>query len=129
MQIDPRDYQVAVERAKADLADAEAAAQASEINVPVENVNTTSQVSSAEADVAGAQAAFAVAQKQADAAARNCRRLKPIAFCANRFGAQPHVLAKDEVSQQIYDQSDAKAKADAAAVESARADVAAPNSR
>ncbi len=30
VQIDPRDYQVAVERAKADLADAEAAAQASE---------------------------------------------------------------------------------------------------
>ena len=36
VEIDPRDYQVAVERAKADLADAEAAAQASNLNVPVE---------------------------------------------------------------------------------------------
>ena len=57
VQIDPRDYQVAVERAKADLADAEAAAQAANLNVPVEDVNATTQVSSSEADVAGAQAA------------------------------------------------------------------------
>ncbi len=40
VQIDPRDYQVAVEHAKADLADAEAAAQASNLNVPVETVNS-----------------------------------------------------------------------------------------
>jgi membrane fusion protein (multidrug efflux system) len=126
VQIDPRDYQVAVERAKADLADAEAAAQASNLNVPVEDVNATTQVSASEADVAGAQAAISAAQKQADAA-----RAQLQAAEANNTRAQADLVryrdlvAKDEVSQQIYDQSDAAAKANAAAVESARADVAA----
>jgi membrane fusion protein, multidrug efflux system len=126
VQIDPRDYQVAVERAKADLADAEAAAQASDLNVPVENVNSTTQVSAAEADLAGSQAAIAAAQKQADAA-----RAQLLAAEANNTRAQADLVryralvARDEVSQQIYDQSDAAAKANAAAVESAQADVAA----
>jgi membrane fusion protein, multidrug efflux system len=126
VQIDPRDYQVAVERAKADLADAEAAAQASNLNVPVEDVNATTQVSASEADVAGAQAAIAAAQKQADSA-----RAQLQAAEANNTRAQAdlaryrELLVKDEVSRQIYDQSDAAAKANAATVESARADVAA----
>ena len=126
VQIDPRDYQVAIERAKADLADAEAAAQASNLSVPVENVNSTTQVSAAEADVAGAQASIATAQRQADAA-----RAQLQAAEANNTRAQTDLVryrtlvAKDEVSQQVYDQSDAAAKANAAAVESARANVAA----
>ena len=126
VQIDPRDYQVAVERAKADLANAEAAAQASNLNVPVQDVNSTTQVSASEADVAGAQAAIAAAQKRADAA-----RAQLQAAEANSTRAQADLVryralvAKDEVSQQIYDQSDAAAKANAAAVESARAGVAA----
>ena len=126
VQIDPRDYQVAVERAKAELADAEAAAQASNLSVPVESVNSTTQVSAAEADVSGAQAAIATAQRQADAA-----RAQLQAAEANNARAQADLVryrtlvAKDEVSQQIYDQSDAAAKANAAAVESVRADVAA----
>jgi membrane fusion protein (multidrug efflux system) len=126
VQIDPRDYQVAVERAKADLANAEAAAQASNLNVPVQDVNSTTQVSASEADVAGAQAAIATTQKQADAA-----RAQLQAAEANNTRAQADLVryralvAKDEVSQQIYDQADAAAKANAATVESARADVAA----
>jgi membrane fusion protein (multidrug efflux system) len=126
VQIDPRDYQVAVEKAKADLADAEAAAQASNINVPVENVNTASMTSVAEANVAGAQAALSAAQQQADAA-----RSQLQAAQANNVRAQADLtryrtlLAKDETSQQIYDQADAAAKANAAAVDSARAGVAA----
>ena len=83
-------------------------------------------MSASEADVAGAQAAIAAAQKQADAA-----RAQLQAAEANNTRAQAdlvryrELLAKDEVSQQIYDQSDAAAKANAATVESARADVAA----
>ena len=126
VQIDPRDYQVAVERAKADLADAQAAAQASNINVPVENVNTTSLTSAAEADVDGARAALSAAQQQADAA-----RSQLTAAEANNVKAQADLvryrtlLAKDEASQQTFDQADAAAKANAAAVQSARAGVAA----
>src|SRR6266704_1094420 len=44
VQIDPRDYQVAVDRAKADYADALAAAQAAQVNVPITSVSTGSQL-------------------------------------------------------------------------------------
>jgi membrane fusion protein, multidrug efflux system len=126
VQIDPRDYQVAVERAKAELADAEAAAQAMNLNVPVVSVSTITQVSASEADVAAAQAAVAAAQQQADAA-----RAQLAAAEANNARAQAdltryrELLARDEVSQQIYDRSEATAKANAAAVEAGRASVAA----
>src|ERR1035438_5618479 len=51
VEIDPADYQVAYERAKADFDDAQAAAVAAGVNVPITSVNTTSQVSAAGADV------------------------------------------------------------------------------
>src|SRR5215468_8366983 len=54
VEIDPADYQVAWERAKADYADAQAAAVAAGVTVPITSVNTSSQVSASEADVASA---------------------------------------------------------------------------
>src|ERR1700730_1395731 len=63
-EIDPRDYQVALDQARASLADARSAAQALEINVPITSVNTSSQTSSAQADVASAQAGVGAAEQQ-----------------------------------------------------------------
>ena len=48
VEIDPRDYQVAVDRAKAELADAEAAAIAAQSNVPITSTSTESGVSAAQ---------------------------------------------------------------------------------
>lgn len=126
VEIDPRDYQVALERAKAELADAEATAQAMNLNVPVETVGTTTQVSTSEANLQAAQAAVNAEARQLDslraqlqqAEANNARAQADVA----RYSA---LLAKDEVSRQVYDQANAAAKANAAAVESARAAVAA----
>ncbi len=126
VQIDPRDYQVARDRAKAELADAEATAQAMSLNVPVETVGTTTQLSSSEADVQSAQAGVTAAQRQLDSARAQLQQAE-----ANNARAQADVarysalVAKDEVSRQLYDQADAAAKANAAAVEGARAAVAA----
>ena len=55
VEIDPADYQVAVEQAQAEYDDALAQASAAGINVPMTNVNTSSQVSGAQAGVANAQ--------------------------------------------------------------------------
>ena len=41
VEIDPKDYQVALEKAQADLADAQATAQSQNINVPITSINTT----------------------------------------------------------------------------------------
>ena len=43
MEIDPKDYEVAVAQAQANLANAEATAQSLNITVPITSVNTTSQ--------------------------------------------------------------------------------------
>src|SRR5215467_5016832 len=68
VEIDPADYQVAYERAKADFQDAQAAAVAAGVNVPITSVNTESQVAATEADVASAQAGIQVSQQQSEAA-------------------------------------------------------------
>jgi membrane fusion protein, multidrug efflux system len=125
VQIDPRDYQVAVDHAKAELADAEATARAASLNVPVESVGTTSQVSSSEAQLAGTQAGVTAAKEQFDAA-----RSQLLEAEANNARAQSdltryrQLVAKDEVSQQVYEQVDAAAKSSAAAVDAARAAAA-----
>ena len=41
-ELDPRDYQVAVENAQASLASAQAAAAAANVNVPITSINTGS---------------------------------------------------------------------------------------
>src|SRR5215471_17667153 len=51
VEIDPRDYQVAVDQARADLANAEATAQSLHIDVPITTTNTSSQLQSTAADV------------------------------------------------------------------------------
>ena len=63
VQIDPKDYQVALDRAQAYYADSLATAQAAQVNVPLTNVNTTAQESSAQADVENARAGIAVARQ------------------------------------------------------------------
>src|SRR6202158_2849713 len=44
VEIDPKDYEVAVEEARANLASAEATAQSMNINVPITSANTSSQL-------------------------------------------------------------------------------------
>src|SRR5690242_11127593 len=54
VQLDPKDYQVALDRAKAELADAEASARAAHVGVPLTSATTTSELANAQAAVAAA---------------------------------------------------------------------------
>jgi membrane fusion protein, multidrug efflux system len=125
-EIDPKDYQVAVDNARADLRVARATAQSLNITVPITSVSTSSQTSSSAADVENASAGIAVAQKQHDAALAQLAQAQ-----ANDVKAQNDVVRykqlvdKQEISAQLYDQAVAAAKANAAAVESASANVTA----
>jgi membrane fusion protein (multidrug efflux system) len=122
VEIDPPDYQVAFDRAKADYEDAQAAASAAGVNVPITDVNTASQISATEADVASARAGIAAARQQFDAAKAQRDEAE-----ANNVKAQndlvryKQLVDKQEISQQQYDQAVAAARADAAAVASAHA--------
>jgi membrane fusion protein (multidrug efflux system) len=122
VEIDPTDYQVALERARADYADAQAQASAAGINVPVTDVSTSSQVSSAQANVVNTQAGISAARQQLDAARAQIAQAE-----ANNVKAQndlvryKQLIDKQEISQQQYDQAVAAAKAGAATVASAKA--------
>jgi membrane fusion protein (multidrug efflux system) len=122
VQIDPKDYQVALDHAKADYANAVATADAARVNVPITDISTSSQVSSARADVENAQAGIAAARQQYEAANAQLAQAE-----ANNVKAQDDLVRyrqlvdKQEVSQQQYDQALAAARASAAAVTAAHA--------
>jgi len=122
VEIDPADYQVAYDRAKADFADAQAAAEAAGVTVPITSVNTTGQVSATEADVASARAGIQVAQQQSQAARAQLQEAEANNVKAqNDLARYKQLVDKQEISQQQYDQAVASSKASAAAVEAARA--------
>jgi membrane fusion protein (multidrug efflux system) len=126
VQIDPKDYQVALDRAQAYYADALATSQAAQVNVPLTNVNTTSQESAAQADVENARAGISAARQQFDAANAQLAQAE-----ANNVKAQNDLVRykalvdKQEISQQQYDQALAAARANAATVDAAKANAAA----
>ncbi|MGC2248720.1 MAG: HlyD family secretion protein, partial [Terriglobales bacterium] len=130
VEIDPADYQIAVERAQAEYNDALAQASAAGINVPMTNVNTSSQVSSAQAGVANAKAAIAAARQQFEAAKAQVAQAE-----ANNVKAQDdlarykQLIDKQEISDQQYDEAVAAAKASAATVQAARASADAANAQ
>ena len=129
--IDPRDYQVALEKARAELATAEADAAVAKVNVPITSTAATSNVSTARGGVAQAEASVDQAQRgiegadarlvtaqarQREAEANATRTAKDV----ERFKG---LLAKDEISQQQYDAAVAAADGARAATDSARSQV------
>ena len=68
VELDPRDFDVRIEQARADLAAAEAAAQAARVDVPIASTTTTSNVTTARGGVAQAKAGVGEAQAGVEAA-------------------------------------------------------------
>jgi membrane fusion protein (multidrug efflux system) len=68
VRIDPRDYEVAVAKAEADLRDAEAALESSRIDIPITSTNTASQLKTATSTRADAAAFVLGSQRQLSAA-------------------------------------------------------------
>src|SRR6185295_14603163 len=126
LQIDPKDYQVAVERARANYADTVAAAKGAQVNVPITSINTGGQMSTAEASVQSARAGISVARQQFDAARAQVAQAE-----ANDVKAQTdlqryqQLVEKQEISRQQYDQAVALAKAGDANVQAAHASASA----
>lgn len=126
VEIDSKDYDVAVQKAQADLANADATAQSLNITVPITSVNTSSQLTFSASGVEDASAGVVAAEKQLAAAHAQVEEAE-----ANNVKAQDDVqrykrlVEKQNVSEQTYDQAIAAAKANAAAVSAARANEAA----
>ncbi|HEY6489918.1 MAG: HlyD family secretion protein [Terracidiphilus sp.] len=121
-ELDPRDYQVAVENAEAALASAQAAAVAAQVNVPITTINTGSNLRSAESDVSGARASIDQAQQQLVAAQARVAQAE-----ANNTKAQSDLarytplVQKDVISKQQFDAAVAAADAAKASLADAKA--------
>jgi len=126
VEIDPKDYEVAVAQAQANLASAEATAQSLNITVPITSVNSSSQLASTASDIVNTNAGIIAAQRQLAAAQAQVEQAQ-----ANDVKAQDDLkrykllVDKKEVAEQIYDQALAAAKSSTAAVAAARANESA----
>jgi len=125
VEIDPKDYQVAVAKAQADLATAQASASALNIDVPISSVDTASQLKFTSSDIENAKAAIAAGEKQVAAAQARILEAKAENVKAQDDVQRYHLLlTKDEVPKQVYDHAVAAAQTDTAAVAAAKAEEA-----
>lgn len=132
VELDPRDYQVAVDKARAELADAEATAVAARSAVPITAATATSGVTTARGGVTQAEGAIAGSEKEVEAARARLTTAQARLREAEANGIKTArdverlrgLLAKDEVSQQQFDSAVAAADAQKAAVDSARSQIA-----
>jgi len=126
VEIDPKDYEVAVAQAQANLANAEATAQSLNITVPITSVSTSSQLKFSASDIENTKAGAIAAERQLSAAHAQLEQAE-----ANDVKAQDDLrrykllVDKKEVAEQVYDQALAAAKSSTATVAAARANEAA----
>ena len=122
VEIDPKDYQVAVAVAQAAYQDALATAQSMQVDVPITSINTGSQLSASQAEVEGGRAGVSVARQQLDAARAQLEQAIANDIKAqNDVGRYKQLVDKQEISHQQYDQAVAAARSSAAGVAAARA--------
>ena len=74
VELDPKDYQVAVDRAKADLANAEAGSTAAQVGIPLTTTTSSSQLVAADAGVRSADRDVQMAQARVQEAQANYTR-------------------------------------------------------
>ncbi len=126
VQIDPKDYQIALDRAQAEYEEAVATSDAAQVNVPIISVSSGSQVSTAQADVENARAGISVARKQMDAAQAQVQQAEAADLKAQSDLARyQQLVGKEEISRQQFDQAVSAARASAAAVDAAKATASA----
>ncbi len=125
-EVDPKDYQVALEQAQANLANAQADYEQAVVNVPITSVQTSTNIQTSSSDVLGSQAQVeqAQAQVQVDKAkvASAAAQAQKSALDVQRYTP---LVAKDVISKQQFDAAVAQAAADQGALEAAKRDVAA----
>jgi membrane fusion protein (multidrug efflux system) len=128
-QLDPKDFQTAVQQDEANLESAEASYEAAKVNVPVTHISTGSTLSSAGSDVSSADAQVTQSQHQLQAA-----QAAVLQADANNTKAQldlqryKPLVEKDVISKQQFDAAVAAADGDKAALEQAKANLEAANS-
>ncbi len=131
LQIDTKDYEVALAREEANLADARASLEGARSGVPITSATTQSQVTGTEANLERMRAGVTAAVAELDAA----RSRQQTAQAHLREAAANHMrvaqdlervkqlIVKDEVSRQQYDSAVALEEAARASEDAAKSEV------
>ncbi|WP_254062329.1 HlyD family secretion protein [Acidobacterium sp. S8] len=128
-ELDPSDFQTAVQQDEANLESAEASYEAAKVTVPVTHINTGSTLTSAGADVSSASSQVVQSEHQLQAAQAAVQQAE-----ANNTKAQldlqryKPLVEKDVISKQQFDAAVASADGDKAALEQSKAQLEAANS-
>lgn len=123
VELDPKDYEVAVDRARADLANAQANATAANVGVPLTQTTSSSQLVAADAGVKTAERDIETAKAKLNDAQAN------FAKTSADLKRMEMLIAKDEISHQQYDASVAANNSAKANVDAATAAIASAESR
>jgi membrane fusion protein, multidrug efflux system len=126
VEIDPADYETALQQAQANMEAAEASYEAANVNVPVTHINTGSSLNIASTDVTSATEGVTEAENQLKAdRARVVQAQANSAKAKSDLDRYTPLVKNDVISKQQYDAAVAAADGDQAAVEEAQADVVA----
>jgi membrane fusion protein (multidrug efflux system) len=123
-EIDPKDFQVAVEQDQAALESAEANLASARTGVPIININTGTSTSAAASDVTGSEAQVGESERQLEAAQARLN-----VALANDNKAQldlaryAPLVQKDVISKQQFDAAVATAQSTKASVAEAQANI------
>jgi membrane fusion protein (multidrug efflux system) len=117
VRIDPRDYEVAVAKAEADLHDAEAALESSRIDIPITHTNTSSQLKTANSSradatafVLGSQRQLSAARDRLESAQAQVREAEAnVKKTSDDVARYKLLVDKNEIPRQTYDTAFAQA--------------------
>jgi membrane fusion protein, multidrug efflux system len=124
VELDPKDFETAVQQDEANLAAAEAAYEAAHVDVPVTHVSTGSTLSSAGADLSSAQSSVTQSENQLAAARAAVAQAKANAIKSQLdLDRYTPLVKNDVISKQQFDAAVDAADADKAALAQAQANL------
>ena len=122
VDLDPRDIQVKLDQVQAQLAQARSQLAGERPNVPITEVENSTNILSARADVASAEAAVAAAERDRDQAeAQVLQQEAANARAQSDLGRYTILAAKQEISKSDFDQYSSNAKQQAANLQAVQA--------
>jgi len=122
VELDPRDYENSLDQSKAALNESRSLVAVARPNVPITSQTTETTLSTSVTEIAEARAAVAGAERDHASAVADTRKAEADSVKAQSDLARyKQLIAKDEISQQQYDQAEAAAKSAAANVDAKRA--------
>jgi membrane fusion protein (multidrug efflux system) len=131
VRIDPRDFQVALAKAEADLRDAQASLETSRIDIPITNTNTASQLKTATSSrvdatafVLGSERQLSAARARLDSAQAQVREAQAnLKKTGDDVARYKLLVDKNEIPRQQYDTAVAEAASAQAALDARNAGV------